>query len=43
MFLNYYFTTYLNKTDRVGYEYYSSNALSYNLNIFMIINLNILK
>ncbi len=42
MFFNYYFTIYLNKTVRVGYKYYSSNALSFNLNIVMIIKLNIL-
>ena len=42
MFLNYYFTTYLNKLDRVGYEYYFSNALSLYLNILNIINLNTL-
>ena len=43
MFLNFYFTTYLDKLDRVGYEYYFSNALSLYLNITMIINLNIPK
>ena len=42
MFLNYYFTTYLNESDRVGYEYYFSNALSLYLNITTIINLNII-
>ncbi len=39
MFLNYYFTIYLDETDRVGYEYYFSNALSLYLNIVIIINL----
>jgi hypothetical protein len=43
LFLNYYFTTYLDKIDRVGYEYYFSNALSLYLNITIIINLNIQK
>jgi hypothetical protein len=41
MFLNYYFTTYLNKLDRAPYEYYFSNALSLYLNIVIIIKLNI--
>ena len=39
MFLYYYFTIYLDETDRVGYEYYFSNALSLYLNIVIIINL----
>ena len=39
MFLNYYFTIYLDETDRVGYDYYFSNALSLYLNIVIIINL----
>ena len=39
MFLNYYFTTNLDKLDRVGYEYYFSNALSLYLNIVTIIHL----
>ena len=41
MFKNFYFTVYLNKLDRVLYEYYFSNALSLYLNITHIINLNI--
>ena len=39
MFLNYYFTINLDKIDRVGYEYYFSNALSLYLNIVTIIHL----
>ena len=40
MFLNYYFTIYLDETDRVGYEYYFSNALSLYFTLFKYSNHN---